>query len=69
MVFCQSASTIPSDFRRVRAGVKSCLEKALPTSDSGSIIMVPAADDMLTELFQVDKSSLPAELAEYFEFE
>ncbi len=32
-------------------------------------IMVPAPDDILIELFQVDKSSVPAELVEYFEFE
>jgi hypothetical protein len=31
-------------------------------------IMVPAPDDIL-KLFQVDKSSVPAELLEYFEFE
>jgi len=32
-------------------------------------IMVPAPDDILMELFQVDKSSVHAELLEYFEFE
>jgi hypothetical protein len=32
-------------------------------------VMVPAPDDILIELFQVDKSSVPAELVEYFEFE
>ncbi len=30
-------------------------------------VMVPAPDDILIELFQVDKSRLPADLADYFE--
>ena len=30
-------------------------------------VMVPAPDDILIELFQVDKSRLPVELGDYFE--
>ena len=32
-------------------------------------IMVPAPDDILIELFEVDKSSIPPQLRDYFEFE
>jgi hypothetical protein len=29
-------------------------------------VMVPAPDDLLVELFEVDKSALPQELADFF---
>jgi len=58
------------DIQAVVARLKSngvTLEKAITDLGFWKYIMVPAPDDVLIELFQVDKRQIPAQYLDYFE--